>query len=115
MQFTDTQRLDFLEKWETSSHQDSWFSLLTQHIRKTDCPTLRDFCDYAIQFEQMIDQNGLDILAWHFLPYHLQELVINLWENDARPMSTEERDSLQEQAAKYWEELHQTEADDSDK
>jgi hypothetical protein len=115
MQFTDTQRLDFLEKWETSSHQDSWFTLLTQHVRKADCPTLREFCDYAIRFEQMIDQNGLDIMAWHFLPYHLQELVINLWENDARPMNEDERSTLQEESAKYWEELHQTEKNDSDK
>ena len=106
MQFTDTQRLDFLEKWETSSHQESWFTLLTQHVRKKDCPTLRDFCDYAMQFEQMIDSNGLDIMAWHFLPIHLQEVVVSLWENEDRPMTSEERVTLQEKSAKYWEELH---------
>ena len=115
MQFTDTQRLDFLEKWETSSHQDSWFTLLTQHVRKQDCPTLRDFCDYAIQFEKMIDSNGLDIMAWHFLPLHLQEVVVTLWENEARPMTDDERNTLQEESAKYWEELHETEVDTSDK
>jgi hypothetical protein len=115
MQFTDTQRLDFLEKWETSSHQHSWFTLLTQHVRKQDCPTLRDFCDYAIQFEKMIDSNGLDIMAWHFLPTHLQEVVVNLWENEDRPLTEVERNTLQEESAKYWEELHETEVDSSDK
>ena len=115
MHFTDTERLDFLEKWETSSYQDSWFTLLTQHVRKKDCPTLRDFCDYAIQFEQMIDQNCLDIMAWHYLPHHLQELVINLWENDARPMNEEERNTLQEESAKYWEELHRLDEEGKDK
>ena len=84
MKFTDKERLDFLEKWETSSHEDSWFTLLTQNVRKKDYPKLRDFCDYAIQFEQMIDTNGLDILGWHSLPINLQEIVINLWENDSR-------------------------------
>ena len=115
MQFTDTQRLDFLEKWETSSHQHSWFTLLTQHVRKQDCPTLRDFCDYAIQFEKMIDSNGLDIMAWHFLPTHLQEVVVNLWENEDRSLTDVERNTLQEESAKYWEELHETEVDSSDK
>lgn len=115
MQFTDTQRLDFLEKWETSSHQHSWFTLLTQHVRKQDCPTLRDFCDYAIHFEKMIDSNGLDIMAWHFLPTHLQEVVVTLWENEDRPMTDAERNTLQEESAKYWEELHETEVDNSDK
>ena len=115
MQFTDTQRLDFLEKWEISSHQNSWFTLLTQHVRKQDCPTLRDFCDYAMQFEQMIDSNGLDIMAWHFLPSHLQEIVVSLWENDDRSMTSEEMVTLQEESAKYWEELHQTEEEAADK
>lgn len=115
MQITDTLRLDFLEKWEMSSHQNSWFTLLTQHVRKTDCPTLRDFCDYAIQFEQMIDSNCLDIMAWHYLPSHLQEIVVRLWENDNRSMTNEERVTLQEESAKYWEELHQTEEEAADK
>lgn len=115
MKFTDTKRLDFLEKWETSSHKDSWFTLLTQHVRKQDCPTLRDFCDHAIQFEQMIDSNGLDILVWHSMPPHLQELVINLWENDATPLNDEERASLQKAMNEYWEDLHQIESEDLDK
>lgn len=115
MQITDTARLDFLEKWETSSHQDSWFTMLTQHVRKQDCPTLRDFCDYSIQFEKMIDSNGLDIMAWHFLPPHLREIVVSLWENEKRSMTNEERVTLQEESAKYWEELHQTEEEDADK
>lgn len=115
MKFTDEQRLDFLEKWETSSHKHSWFTLLTQHVRKEDCPTLRDFCDYSIQFERMIDLNGLDIMSWHYLPTYLQETVINIWENDNRTLTEEEKASLQEESAKYWEELHQTEEDNSDK
>lgn len=115
MKFTDTQRLDFLEKWETSPYQHTWFTLLTQHVKKSDCSTLREFCDFAIQFEQMIDSNGIDILAWHSMPPFLQELVINLWENDARPLNEEERISLQEQIDKYWNELHQSEVEDSDK
>ena len=115
MQFTDTQRLDFLEKWETSSHQDSWFTLLTQHVRKQDCPTLRDFCDHGIDFEKMIDSNSLDIMAWHFIPYHLQEVVVSVWEKESRAMNEDERFTLQEESAKYWEELHQTEEENIDK
>jgi hypothetical protein len=115
MKFTDKERLDFLEKWETSTYQDSWFTTLTQHIKKADCPTLRDFCDYAIQFENMIDSNGLDVIAWYYIPSHLQELVINLWENDARPLNDEERDYLQKESNKYWEELHRLEEEGKDK
>jgi len=115
MKFTDTERLDFLEKWDTSSHQNTWFTLLTQHVKKQDCPTLRSFCDHAIEFEGMIDANGLDIMAWHYLPPHLQEKVTGIWERDARPMTEEEKESLVDESAKYWQELHQTESQDQDK
>lgn len=115
MNYTDTQRLDFLEKWETSSHQHSWFTLLTQHIRKQDCPTLRDFCNYGLNFEEMLDLNGLDVISWHYLPTHLQEIVINIWENEGRCLTDDEKISLQEESGKHWEELHETEVDNSDK
>jgi hypothetical protein len=115
MKFTDIQRLDFLEKWEVSQHNDSWFTLLTQRVSKKDCPNLREFCDYAIAFERMIDSNELDVLAWHYLPSHLQEMVMSVWEEEARPLTAEEKVSLQEESDKYWEELHQIEMDNSDK
>lgn len=115
MKFTDTDRLDFLEKWDTSSHQNTWFTLLTQHVKKQDYPTLRSFCDHAIGFERMIDLNGLDIMAWHYLPPHLQEKVTEIWEKEFRHMSEEEKESLVEESTRYWEELHQTESQDQDK
>jgi len=115
MKFTDTERLDLLEKWETSSHTDSWFTILTQHVKKEDCPTLRDFCDYSIEFEKMIDLNGLDVIAWHYLPQHLQEMVIFIWEESNRPLTDDERITLQDESDKYWEDLHQLEESDSDK
>jgi hypothetical protein len=115
MKFTDTNRLDFLEKWETSSHSDSWFTILTQHVRKADCATLRDFCDYGIDFEKMIDSNELDVISWHYMPLHLQEMVVTIWEDSSRPLSEEEKVSLQEEATRYWEELHQIEEESSDK
>jgi len=115
MKFTDSERLDFLEKWETSSHKDSWFTLLTQHVRKQDCPTLRDFCDYGIDFEKMIDSNGLDIMVWYYLAPPLQELVVNLWEKESRVLTDEERVSLQVESNNYWSELHQLEEENSDK
>jgi len=115
MKFTDTERLDFLEKWETSQHQHSWFTLLTQHVRKEDCPTLRSFCDYAIGFERMIDSNGLEILTWHSLTPDLQEIVVTVWENEGRALTTEEKESMQKAFNQYWEDLHKTEARISDK
>jgi hypothetical protein len=102
MNYTDTQRLDFLEKWEVSNHQNSWFSLLTQHIRKEDCPKLRDFCDYGIQFEEMINTNGFDIISWYEIPLHLQEMVLLIWENEKRSLSEEEKLTLQEETNNYW-------------
>lgn len=115
MKFTDSERLDFLEKWETSQYDHSWFTLLTQHVRKEDCPTIRDFCDYAIGFEKMIDLNELDVMAWHYLPLHLQEMVITIWEEESRKLTDDEKVSLQEESDKYWEELHQIEEESSDK
>lgn len=105
MKFTDTERLDFLEKWETSSHNNTWFTILTQHISKIDCPTLRDFCDYSLDFERMIDTNLLDVISWHHIPTHLQEMVINIWENENRPLTDDEKTSLQDESNKYWEEV----------
>ena len=104
MEFSDVKRLDFLEKWETSSHERTWFSILTQHVNKKDCPTLRSFCDYAIDFEKMIDLNGLDIISWHHLPVTLQETVIHLWEEEKRTLTDDERLTLQKEANSFWEE-----------
>jgi hypothetical protein len=115
MNFTDAQRLDFLEKWETSSYQHTWFTLLTQHVKKDDFPTLRKFCDYAMDFEMMIDDNGFDILAWHSLIPSLQERVISIWKNEARSLSDEEKLSIEEEFNRYWENIHQTGAIDQDK
>lgn len=115
MEYTDSQRLDFLEKWETSSHGNSWFTILTQHVSKTDCPTLRSFCDYSIDFENMIDAQQFDIIAWHYLPIHLQEMVISIWENQKRPLTDDEKLTLQEESNKYWETLQQIEEDNLDK
>jgi hypothetical protein len=115
MKFTDTERLDFLEKWETSTYQHSWFTLLTQHVRKKDFPTLREFCDYSIDFEKMIDSNGLEILTWHSLTPDLQEIVITIWENEGRALTAEEKGSMQKAFNQYWEELHKLESESSDK
>lgn len=112
---SDTQRIEFLEKWEPSIHQATWFTTLTQHVNKVDCPTLRLFCDYGINHESMLDTNNLDVLAWHYLPIQLQEIVINIWEIEKRPLSDEERITLQSESDKYWEDLHQLEEENSDK
>lgn len=103
MNFTDTQRLDFLEKWEISIHGGSWYTLLTQHVSKDDYPTLREFCDYGIDFETMIDSNQLDAMNWHMIPLHLQEKVIDIWKRLARPLNQPEKEFLQEESDKYWE------------
>jgi len=115
MQITDSKRLDFLEKWEISIYENTRFTLLTQHVRRDTCKTLREFCDHGIYLESMLDQNGLDVMAWHFLPPHLQEMVASIWEKESRPLTDEEKSTLQEEADKYWEELHQTEEDNADK
>lgn len=115
MNFTDTQRLDFLEKWEVSSHKTSWFTLLTQHVQKSEYLTLRSFCDYSIDFENMIDENGLDILGWHSLTPDLQLRVVDLWKKEGRAMSDEEKQGLLSEFNRYWEDLHQTGSESQDK
>ena len=115
MEFSDTKRLDFLEKWETGSHNFTWFSMLTQHVTKKDCPTLRSFCDYAIDFEKMIDGNELDVISWHHLPVHLQEMVIKIWEDDHRFLTEEEKLTLQDKANLFWKETLEMEESPEDK
>jgi hypothetical protein len=105
MTYTDKERMDFLEKWEPSIHEHTWFTLLTQHIKRNKYPTLRDFCDYAIDFEKMIDANGLDAVNWHFLPSHLQDLVVDLWVRLERPLNKQEKDYLEKSNNEYWEKL----------
>ncbi|CAB4159400.1 hypothetical protein UFOVP699_136 [uncultured Caudovirales phage] len=114
MNFTDSERLDFLEKWEISIHDGSWFTLLTQHVQKDKYPTLRDFCDYGIDFEEMLDENFLDAMHWHTIPYHLQEKVIDIWKRLARPLNEPEKDYLQTSVDEYWESLSKS-LTDSDK
>lgn len=115
MKFTDTERLDFLEKWETSSHSNTWFTILTQHVNKQDYPTLREFCDYSIDFEKMIDSNGLDVIAWHHIPTHIQEIVISVWENENRILTDDEKDSIQTESNSYWKEVWELEESIEDK
>ena len=106
MEFTDAKRLDFVEKWGVSATRQSWFTVLTQTVSKEDCPTLRDFCDYAIRFEMMIDSNGLDILEWHSMPIELQEIVIRVWEDEGRVLTDIEKESLQRESDQYWEDVN---------
>lgn len=105
MNFTDSERLDFLEKWEISIHDGSWFTLLTQHVRKDKYPTLRDFCDYGIDFEKMIDANQFDALSWHSIPLHLQEKVVDIWRSLERPLNKPEKEYLQKSVNEYWEDV----------
>ena len=105
MTYTDNERMDFLEKWEVSVHGETWFTLLTQHVKKEKCPTLRDFCDYAIDFERMLDENQLDAINWHFLPAHLQTRVTDLWKSLHRPLNKQEKEYLERANNEYWEKL----------
>ncbi|CAB4174659.1 hypothetical protein UFOVP1247_27 [uncultured Caudovirales phage] len=105
MEYTDSERLDFLEKWQVSEYDNTRFTLLTQHVNKEDHLTLRSFCDHGIELEKMLDSNELDVMAWHYLPLHLQEIVINIWDSEKRNMSSEEKDSLQQVSNEYWETL----------
>lgn len=111
MKFTDSERLDFLEKWEPSIHQNSWFTVLTQNISREDCSTLRSFCDYGINFEKMLDLNGIDVVAWHYLPIHLMESVITIWEKEARALTIEEKLTLQKESDEYWKKLTTSDSD----
>jgi hypothetical protein len=108
MEYTDLERLDFLEKWQVSEYDNTRFTLLTQHVNKEDCITLRSFCDHGIHLEKMLDSNELDVIAWHYLPHHLQEIVITIWESENRKMSIEEKDSLQQVSNEYWQALSES-------
>lgn len=105
MTYTDKERMDFLEKWELSIHDSTWFTLVTQHVSKEKYPSLRDFCDHAISFEKMLDENGLDAVNWHFLPSYLQELVVDLWQRLERPLNKQEKEYLEKSNKEYWEKL----------
>lgn len=103
MNYTDKERMDFLEKWEVSIHESNWFTLLTQHVSKKKYTTLREFCDYGIDFEKMIDENGLDAINWHFLPLHLQMRVTDIWSRLCRPLNKQEKEYLEQSNTEYWE------------
>jgi hypothetical protein len=105
MSYTDKERMDFLEKWEVSVHSATWFTLLTQHVNKEKFPTLRDFCDHAISFEKMLDENSLDAVNWHFLPDYLQAKVTDVWSRLERPLNKQEKEYLERSNAEYWEKL----------
>jgi hypothetical protein len=105
MNYTDKERMDFLEKWEVSIHEETWFTILTQHVKKQQCSTLRDFCDYAIDFERMLDENGLDAINWHFIPPHLQSRVTDVWSRLNRPLNKPEKEYLEQANREYWENL----------
>jgi hypothetical protein len=105
MKYEDQDRLDFLEKWEISNYDNTRFTLLTQHVDKKKCPTLRDFCDYAIEMEQMLDANELSPMDWHFLPPFIQEMIETIWLENSRPLNENERDAVKELNDEYWKSL----------
>jgi hypothetical protein len=115
MKNTDSERLDFLEKWEVSIYDRTRFTLLTQHVSKDKCQTLRDFCDYGIDFEKMLDSNSLDAVNWHYLPHHLQKMVEDLWQRLERPLNKEEKEYLEQKNTEYWEDLAKKTEDPKDK
>ena len=111
MKFNDSTRMDFLEKWEVSTYAHTRFTILTQHVRTDKCKTLREFCDHGICLEAMLDQNGLDVLAWHSMSPHLQKLVTDLWDTLERPMNEQEKEYLTKASDEYWEKRAKDEQD----
>jgi hypothetical protein len=105
MNYTDKDRMDFLEKWEVSVHESTWFSLLTQHVSKDKHKTLREFCDHGIDLEEMLDSNGLDAVNWHFLPPNLQVKVTDVWNRLRRPLNEPEKAYLEKMNKEYWEKM----------
>jgi hypothetical protein len=51
----------------------------------------------------MLDENNLDVLAWHTIPSHLQNKVTDLWKSLERPLNEPEKDYLQKSVTEYWE------------
>jgi hypothetical protein len=104
----DSLRLDFIECWEVTQQPGYWFTLLTQLVSQEQSATLRDFCDYGIDFEKMLDQNGIDVIAWHSLPTQLKAKVETYWREEDRSLTQEEKEELEAQANQYWSEKHST-------
>ena len=104
----DSLRLDFIERWEVTQQPGYWFTLLTQLVSQEQYTTLRDFCDYGIDFEKMLDQNGIDVIAWHSLPTHLKAKVETYWREEDRSLTQEEKEELDRLANQYWSEKHST-------
>lgn len=107
----DTIRLDFIQKWEVTQQPDYWFTILTQLVSKEEYSTLREFCDYGIDFEKMLDQNGIDVIAWHSLPKDLQLEVKTIWTNNGRKLTQLEKDEFDKKANQHWKEEYGVEID----
>ena len=102
MYFTESQYLDFIDKHEPSIHERTYFTILTQHVSKEKCKNIREFCEFGISLEHMLDSNTISVLDWHSMPPSLQNVVLEVWINENRPLSTDEHASLTEKLNEYW-------------
>lgn len=107
----DTIRLDFIQRWDVSRTAGYWFTLVTQLVSQEEYPTLRDFCDYGIDLEMMLDQNGIDVIAWHSLPPSLQLEVKTIWTSEGRTLTQLEKDRFDNDANQHWKKEYGVEID----
>lgn len=103
--FTDSQYLDFIDMHEPSIHANSYFTILTQHINREVCQNIREFCEYGLTLEQMLENNNIGVLDWHSMPHPMQDKVLIAWAEENRALTPEERKALDTELNEYWENL----------
>jgi len=97
---TDGERFSFLERNDISVSDSSYFTILTQHINKKDVMGLRGFVDTGIEFQNMLDANGIGSNYWHFLYFH-HDIYLKAWVNEHRPINEVEKEKIKKDNEEY--------------
>lgn len=97
---TDGERFSFLERNDISVSDSSYFTVLTQHINKKDVIGLRGFVDAGIEFQNMLDANGISSNYWHFLHFH-HDIYLKAWANEHRLINKVEKEKIKKDNEEY--------------
>jgi hypothetical protein len=94
---TDKKRLDFLERNELYIDNNTFFTVLTQHVSRNTI-TLRDFCDFGIELERMYIANKTtrgDVIYKGFFSRLLESKMGEVWFSEYRPLNNMELTAIE--------------------
>lgn len=100
---TDFERMNFMQRHDVSIHGSSYFTGLTQHVEKQGW-TLREFCDYGIEYEMMLMENKVTAQEIFFKDDRLNKME-EVWLREHRALNAEELKVLiaeEERIAAIW-------------